>query len=402
MYLMLKDKPILRFDISAGIYEVLEPQLLPIKLREAFVSNDKPDAYMRNYEVLMDFLSGRVLNLSRENAKKILNAYNFSQSQDTATKAKIAIACKAVSMTDDYWLNDESLKLRWEDMNPRANHLNEIVAHIALTGSSLTATGLPHTPELTGQGAYAKAWYREDDGVYLYKAGTKNGVEDKIEVEVSNILDHFDIPHVVYKSSSFEGKNISKCKNMADDEKCIVHAEDFASYCNRTGREFLKEAIALGAEQIYQTCIIDYLISNSDRHGQNWGFYMDNKTGKLLGLHPLYDHNNAFDKKDMEEESGGPSLIFQGKTKKEAAEYCVKKCTVRCTSPLTRSDFLTKEHYESFMKRACELGLYKEQKPAIFGKLRFRERYVPVQLHTPTPAIKENSFEHQESGFEKA
>lgn len=380
MYLMLQNKPVLKFDISEGQYEVLEPDLLPIKMRGAFVSNAKPNAYIHNYGVLLEYLSGRILNLSRENAKKILNAYHFSQSQDVVTRAKIAIACKAVSMTDDYWLNNDEMSLKWEEMNPRENHLNEIIAHIALIGSTLTATGMPHTPELTGQGAYAKAWFREKDGMYLYKAGTKNGVEDKIEIMVSNILDHFDIDHVIYQETSFENRSVSKCKNMADDDRCIVHAEDFTSYCNRMGLNFMDEALKQGAEQIYQMCVIDYLISNSDRHGQNWGFYMNNHTGELLQPHPLYDHNNAFDEEEMKDPEGGHSLLFQGKTKKEAALYAMKKCHIRCIAPLTRADFLTEEQYESFMKRACELGLYQEQKRAIFGRLRKQEKYVPIKI----------------------
>lgn len=40
--------------------------------------------------------------------------------------------------------------------------------------------------------------------------------------------------------------------------------------------------------------IADYLLNNSDRHGQNWGFLMDNQTGKLTGYFPLFDHDHAF------------------------------------------------------------------------------------------------------------
>ena len=40
--------------------------------------------------------------------------------------------------------------------------------------------------------------------------------------------------------------------------------------------------------------IIDYLIGNTDRHWGNWGFFVDNKTNKVLKLYPLMDYNKAF------------------------------------------------------------------------------------------------------------
>lgn len=36
--------------------------------------------------------------------------------------------------------------------------------------------------------------------------------------------------------------------------------------------------------------IVDFLISNRDRHGQNWGFYYDTETMEILGCRPLFDH----------------------------------------------------------------------------------------------------------------
>ena len=40
--------------------------------------------------------------------------------------------------------------------------------------------------------------------------------------------------------------------------------------------------------------IADYILNNNDRHEQNWGFLMENETGKLIGFCPLFDHDHAF------------------------------------------------------------------------------------------------------------
>lgn len=391
MYLMLADEPVMRIDITRGIFDVLRPEKLPFPLRNTILTMPEDNmqqykiAFAKNYGTVTEFLASRILNLDRKNAKKILNSYNFSQSQDALTKTKIAIACKAVSMIDSYWLNDDEMSLQWKDINVRKNSLSDIIAHIALTGSSLTATGLPHTPELTGQGIYAKAWYREGDKILLYKASTKGGHESRIEESVSRILDCFEIDHVKYEVSTFENLEITKCENMSSEDLCIVPAQDFYTYCNRNNLDFLSETKKIDKERLYQMCVIDYLISNSDRHGLNWGFYMDNSNGNLVSLHPLYDHNNAFDEKDINDAYGGKSLIFSGKTKREAALHCISECNIKCIKPITRDMFVKQSHYDSFMQRASELELYKKQKRTLWNFFARKELYVPVKLEPAMP-----------------
>lgn len=367
LYLMQADEKVLKFDIDKGLFEIMNEDLLPYSLKNKFWEvpmNASVDtilnARVHNRMVLTHFLANRVLNLSRENAKKILNAYNFSQDLTDDTKARIAITCKAVSITDSYWISDGSME--WSSINPRKTSLNEIVAHIALKGSSLTLEGRPETPELTGQGAYAKAWIRESDGLYLYKRGSerKNDREIDAEISASEILDCFNVDHVKYEYSTFDGVQVSKCKNMASENLSLVSAEEVYSYYARNDKEFLRFCMSVDRENILKMCIVDYLISNSDRHGKNWGFYKDNKTGELISCHPLFDHNNSFDEEFMTDIEGGPSLVFSGKTKKEAALYAIKRCDFEQIKPLSPDMFIDERCQESFVERMNVLNIQPE------------------------------------------
>lgn len=40
--------------------------------------------------------------------------------------------------------------------------------------------------------------------------------------------------------------------------------------------------------------IIDYLTGNTDRHLENWGFIIDNRTNWCVSLYPLMDFNQCF------------------------------------------------------------------------------------------------------------
>ena len=371
MILMYKNTPVLQFDVDKNQYNILDSEKMPLRMRNCLWNKEDTNSKMHNYNVLIDYLSSRMLDISRENAKKILNAFHYTQSQSPIDKARIAISCRGVSATDSYWLClDKDLGcISWESVDPKRNSLNRIVTHIALCGSSLSLTGNPHTPELTNHGSYAKAWIREEDGLYLYKRDTKGNMEGDIEVSVSNILDCCNVEHVRYEKTNFEGAaGFCKCKNMCMEQLDIVTAEDYSIYCNRQNIDFMQQALKIDADSLYKMCIVDYLISNADRHMQNWGFYMNNETGHLLCCHPLFDHNNAFDPSVMENPDGGDSLVFPNKTKKEAAQYCIKKCDFHFIKEPKRSMFVSPEMYQSFVSRAKELGLCREK------ALSFREK----------------------------
>ena len=161
---------------------------------------------------------------------------------------------------------------------------------------------------------------------------------------------------------------------MTTDDLSIISAEDMYSYLNRSEQEdIINYAISKDPENFYKMAVI----SNSDRHMKNWGFYYSNDNNEIIALHPLFDHNNAFDIEDIKEESGGPSLLFQNKTKKEVAEYAIKKCNICCIKPINKDMFINNAMYESFMTRAMELGLCIEKQPTLLQKLHIQpfERY---------------------------
>lgn len=176
---------------------------------------------------------------------------------------------------------------------------------------------------------------------------------------------------------------------MSTDDYCIIPAEDVFIYCNRKNIDFMQYALKIDAESIYKMCVIDYLIANRDRHMLNWGFYMNNNTGNLLKCHPLFDHNNAFDKDFMKDLSGGESLIFQGKTQKEVAHMTIKKCKIKCIKPVTKSMFINNEMYECFMQRAAELDLYREVKPNFLQRIGVKpfEKYEPMKVEAKSNNI---------------
>jgi len=53
-----------------------------------------------------------------------------------------------------------------------------------------------------------------------------------------------------------------------------------------------------------------------------------------------------------------------------------------CTAPVKREIFLSDKMYQSFMRRAVELKLYKKNRPTLVQKIGLRafEEYEPVEI----------------------
>ncbi len=367
MLLMNKNTPVMRINIDEGEYDVITPALLPYQLRGKLhsIPSELPKtkyemtqyliAAQKNYQSITSYASARVLPITRANAKKIYALFGYSQLQTDEAKARIAYICKAVSLEDNYWFKTEKDPSSWKDVNIRENSLSEIVAQVSLRGSSLSLQGEVHTPELNGQGAYAKAWRREDGDLYLHKVGS-NGreLESRIEVMVSKLLDKCNVPHVQYEDSSAYGTYTCRCKCMTTESKSIVNGMDFSSYCNVNGIDFKKRIMEIDAENIYKMWIVDYLISNRDRHDMNWGLYYDADSMDIIGCHPLFDHNNAFDEALMQDKSA-KYLFDSSMTMRAAALSAMQHVDFHFTKEITADDFLDISQYHSFMDRANEL-----------------------------------------------
>ena len=397
-FLKLEDITVMEFDIKEKYYKVHRPDLLPFSLRNCLSDTtsitDKEkllEAGFENKELLAAFFLNRSISIKREHAKLLMNQLGIKQNNDFDSRYKIMLLCKALSVSDCYWITDKEEET-WNNVNLWNNPLHETIQQISLYGKSLTITGKLRSPELTGQGAYAKAWFRENGKLFLFKGNSNGGNESEREVLASNILDCFNVPHVKYTLEKKDNLTVCKCENMNFDNTSLVDSIEYDIWTSKQGKNFIEEARKADPEMYYKTIVVDYLISNSDRHGGNWGFYMNNQTGKLIRMHPLFDHNNAFDTEFMKNPDGGICQLIPGKTQKQAALYAIKHCDFRCIKPVTKDMFINEIMYESFMSRACELGLYKKEKVNLFQKyVTKKEKYVPVKIEN------DNTFEYWNS-----
>lgn len=366
-YIMFEDTPVLEVNFDAGIYNVLNEKQLPFSLKNAIRSYPIKESYDKydlsqirvadnaNRELIIMWLSHRTLILSQHYAKKLFQAYRLPQRDDDISRAKLSIVCKSLSILDNYWIRPEGFNMSWSDINLRHNSLHKAIAQIQLHGKSLTLNGKPDSLAFSTNGAYAKAWHRDEDRtLWLYKAADRNS-EDRIEVMCSNILDRCNVAHCHYEERFDDDLRVCACPSMTSDKISIMDGDAFDSYCKHHNLDTESELQRIDHDGYWKMMIVDYLLSNPDRHTQNWGLYYNPNSTEILGLHPLFDHNNAFDIDVMS--NVDYQSHFRDSTLKQNALYAMKQVDFHFTATITRDLFITERHYKSFMSKASELGV---------------------------------------------
>lgn len=299
MYLMLKDTKILYFDLDDFVVEVIRDDLLPFCLRSNIRSAGGMKDILHNIQAVKSYLSNRVLSLSRDNAKQIYAAFQIPQSDSIDNRTNICIKCKGVSIQDSYWIKEDDASTCWSSVNIRQNKLSDI-ADISLSGFSPTISTSAICPELTTKGLFRKGWIFLANSLYMLKSDrTNNFVNTKMEILASEILECFEntIESVAYagdiKNTADGVAFISICQNFIEEEYSFVEAWEFMEYLKRQGTDFRTYCMSRWGAVFASIPVLDYLIINTDRHTQNYGFLMNNDTGEIEKLAPLFDFNCA-------------------------------------------------------------------------------------------------------------
>lgn len=328
MYLMLKNKKIMQLD--GYKITVFYPDLLPYDIRKENVNIE---------DFQMFWAVDRALPLNRTNAKALLGAMRLPQKP-----FHIFLACRGLSLNDCYWVKDESEEdLTWEDVSLYRGKFSESLLSVALLGS-VSPNKIPdfpryqkiRTPELTGQGMAAKCFYCEDKEIYLYKISKK-------EYYASQILDLTNVKHVSYEKVSEEelykvvdavrldkisetDELVVRCKLFTSENVSflsMLEYDTYAVYSNRNVYEEIQAGVDIFEKyrnEYLQMLVVDYLLNNSDRHGQNWGFLTDADTMEIIDFAPLFDHDHAFSMEENIQSQNTDDVMSLEK----AAEFAIK------------------------------------------------------------------------------
>ena len=130
-------------------------------------------------------------------------------------------------------------------------------------------------------------------------------------------------------------------------------------YAVNNDLDTIEECIRLDPIVYYGMNILDYLVGNTDRHQENWGFLIDNTTNQPISLYPLMDFNMSFQTYDKLDGANCLTVGSRKLSQREAAIEAVKAIGLRqiCDVDLSIFEGMDQER-EMFQLRIDELEKY--------------------------------------------
>lgn len=341
-----------------GAARIFHEQFMPYDL---YFDEDEADINidirLNNLNNFYHWCASRVLSLDRKYAKEILNSIGAAQAVTDKDRADISLSYHCVSLTDVFWVRRRGENATFQELNLYDNSLNEAVVEIALRGRQMMVTNRELAPDLSTKGCFPKAWIRDGKGFRLLKDGDEDAV--RRELVASRICQCFDIPQVIYEEGCFEGEPVTQSSLITSKEKSMVSKMAFNVYACNHELNTLDICKSLDPYTYYGMNILDYLTGNTDRHPENWGFFIDNNTNEYFSLYPVMDFNQCFLSYDNLDGANCQTVLPERMTQREAAIEAVRKIGLRQIKEVDMNIFGSMEkEAEMFGNRLAELKRY--------------------------------------------
>lgn len=264
---------------------------------------------LNNATAVQLWWDNRAVSKDQSNIKDILRKYGIRSTR------KLLLDNLGLSLTDCYWVCPKSIALKWKEVNLFQNAFKSDLPlqfyehHSGLTERISQALKIgSFSPAASTGGQLEKHWERVNGKIVLLKANMiGNSFQQSLnEVFASTLhkLQGFD-NHVTYHLAKL-GKHGTGCECesfTSEDIEFIPAWELFSKYKkpnNKSGYDhyidaMVKEGIEREVAQRfldYQT-VTDFLMTNIDRHLNNFGILRSSSTLKAIAPSPIFDTGNS-------------------------------------------------------------------------------------------------------------
>lgn len=272
-------------DLSGAILKVTpsaSPELLPL-------------GGSQGADSLRKWWLRRAVPISQGNIAALLQQEGIPSTQS------LLVRNLGLSLSDHYWIRPQKSDLTWKDVSPFSNAFGDL---------SETASAHFHSPEAALQGDLIKKWLIVDDTRCLLKGNRGANSQQSLNEVLASMLHEKQgfANHVHYLPVKLTGSASEQygciCEDFAsetlefipaidvvDSEKkdnAVSTYEHFIHVCTEYG---LSEQEVRGFLE-YQV-LTDFVLTNTDRHLNNFGILRDSQTLKFVRMAPIFDSGNS-------------------------------------------------------------------------------------------------------------
>lgn len=290
--LMNKNTPVLAFTYDTDSHVVTKiTDVYDLRYAPPIVVGQKGDVTKK---AVNDWWRGRAIPASRDQIRNLVDGLSIDSTLALAEENF------GLSLSDRYWVNDDSNPQKWSDINFFDNDFTDDLGLLTLGQAS---SGNPNlmSPNSTLNGDLKKKWTIYQGQRILVKEGS-GFVNQEVYNEViatqlhRRLLDTSDF--VPYRFHYEKGKRYCACPNMLGEDEELVPAWDLIANKKKpndmSNCQFLSAVFKeLGVEDVDQklskmfTC--DFILANEDRHYRNFGVIRNVETLEYTRVAPIFD-----------------------------------------------------------------------------------------------------------------
>ena len=292
------DVAMMKMDVRTGMIEYV----LSVYLPEELPAGCAPDG-----TGLGEWWKLRAIPDSRKGIRQVLSRLS------EATSQSLMLSSYGLSLTDHYWIQPVGQELYWKDLNFYENNFEDELGDI-LTDSERDRSvpdGISKlSPSVSVNGDMKKKWIIRGGRRYLLKVNPNYHSQQTVNEVIAGKLHErlgwknyvsYDMG-TIYISGRGYPCSLSPMFTSAETEFVSAYQivadykvpNDVSLY-----EALIRQAVSLGADEqevrafLEYMILTDFILTNTDRHLNNFGFLYDPQQHRLSGMAPLFDTGNS-------------------------------------------------------------------------------------------------------------
>ena len=219
-----------------------------------------------------------------------------------------------LSLSDHYWIKPNGSELTWKDVSLFSNSFRDPLEsmqiqhpHSAASASTQTPA---YSPSASLQGDLIKKWLIVDDTRCLLKGNRGANSQQSLNEVLASMLHEKQgfANHVHYLpvklTGSASGQYGCICEDFASETLEFIPAIDVVDSEKKdnavsTYEHFIHVCTARGLSEpevrsfLEYQILTDFVLTNTDRHLNNFGVLRDSRTLKFVRMAPIFDSGNS-------------------------------------------------------------------------------------------------------------
>ena len=296
--LMHRDEPVCAISIdtvSGAIHRVskpVNPELLPL-------------GGCIDSATLKKWWQRRAVPIGQGKIQRILEQLRITTPQEYLVRNL------GLSLTDHYWIKPLDMELGWTDINLFTNDFRDPVGEMQFSQDADEIVELPanaFSPSSSVQGELRKKWIISDGKRCLVKGNHGGNSQESLNEIVATLLHKKQgkQPFVAYSTMRLGDAQpiYCVCESFTSDELELIPAIDIVDSQKKDNAKshyehFIAVCLAHGmAEETVRSfleyqILTDFVLTNTDRHLNNFGVLRNTKTLEFVGMAPIFDSGNS-------------------------------------------------------------------------------------------------------------